>query len=70
MLSELKNLRILRLTGTRVTDEAIASLAQLTSLEELFLRWTDVTEAGAAELKKQLPDCQIHHLARPDPTGA
>ena len=36
----------------------------LTSLQWLGLRYTKVTPAGIARLKKELPHCLVHHEPR------
>lgn len=40
-------------------DTAIPHLKKLTSLSELQIKATGITEAGAAELKKALPNCSV-----------
>ncbi|MBI83284.1 MAG: hypothetical protein CMJ81_08825 [Planctomycetaceae bacterium] len=51
----------LRLDGTRITDAGLVHLRGLTNLQWLGLRYTKVTPAGIARLKKELPHCQVHH---------
>jgi Leucine-rich repeat (LRR) protein len=58
-IKSMKNLKRLRLNSTNVSNGGIDFLIRLTKLEELWLRSTRVTYSGLAELKKQLPDCQI-----------
>ena len=56
---KLKNLRLLSLNQTEITDNGLVSLQGMTTLRELFVRHTKVTEKGVAELKKYLPNCNI-----------
>jgi hypothetical protein len=42
-----------------VTVVVLKELAQLTQLQLLFLRGTQVTDAGLKELKQALPKCDI-----------
>ena len=51
-LKELRKLQYLNLHGTRVGDPGLASLAGLTSLQEIFLWQTAVTPAAAAEFSR------------------
>ena len=44
----------LDLAKTKITDNAIASIAKMTALRELHLENTAVTDAGAAQLKSLL----------------
>jgi len=44
---------------TQVTDAWLVHLAGLTNLKGLDLRFTQVTDAGLAELEKALPNCDI-----------
>ncbi len=53
-------IKILYLTGNPITDKSIDSLATLRELEQLYLRWTDMTEQGVSDLRRKLPDCEIH----------
>jgi hypothetical protein len=49
----------LDLTDTRVTDAGLKELAGLQQLRTLRVRATQVTEAGAAELRKALPELVV-----------
>jgi hypothetical protein len=49
------------LYGTKITDEGLKYLSELTSLQVLQLRGTRVTERGVQNLQKQLPYCQISY---------
>jgi hypothetical protein len=50
-LKELRQLRILNLTGARITDKGLASLGRLIGLEQLVLNSTPITDAGLKHLK-------------------
>jgi hypothetical protein len=43
----------------RVTDAGLEHLKYLKNLSELHLLWTDVTDAGVAELQRALPELKI-----------
>ena len=60
---EKRRLRILDLAGTRVTDAGVSGLARLGRLKAINLESTHVTAAGAAELKRQLPGCEVEGSA-------
>jgi len=47
------------LVTNHVTDAGLAHLQGLTSLRELRLRGTQVTNAGVAKLRQALPNCKI-----------
>ena len=59
-LAELKGLRWLALTGTAVSDQGIASLTSLPTLERLWLGQTQITNSGLKHLAA-LPS--LTHLA-------
>ena len=46
---------------TQITDAELVHLAGLTSLQELGLSNTQITDAGVAKLKEALPDCSVSH---------
>ena len=61
-LADLFNLTYLEhldLQNCPIYDEAVPYLARLTSLRTLWLFRTRMSQEGAAELRKQLPDCDI-----------
>ena len=62
-VAKLQKLTGLDLTGTQITDVGLKELAKLHKLEQLWLLSglvpTQFTNAGAAELKKALPNCRI-----------
>lgn len=62
-LEQMAGLESLGLHHTRVTDAGLTSLHGLTSLTTLELRETQTTSEGRNQLRRQLPNCQIH----PDP---
>jgi hypothetical protein len=49
-LKELRQLRVLNLTGARITDDGLAALQRLAGLERLILNSTPVTDAGLKHL--------------------
>ena len=51
MLSELANLELLDLANTKVTDQAVKSLAGKSTLTVLYLTGTAVTDQAAADLE-------------------
>jgi hypothetical protein len=56
---ELTSLETLRLSLSRFTDVGLRCLAGLVGLRRLDLKFTQVTDAGAIELRKALPNCRI-----------
>ncbi len=49
----------LDLTYTKLTDAGLAHLKGLTKLEELWLKFTKVTEADVKSFPQALPSCSI-----------
>jgi hypothetical protein len=47
------------LNHTAVTDAGVQDLAKLKSLKYLVVALSKMSEAGAAELRQALPDCEI-----------
>ena len=58
-LNNLPKLRTLWLSKCPVTDEAIDQLAQFNTLQTVYLHGSEVSEHGAKDLKKALPNCQV-----------
>jgi hypothetical protein len=48
-------LKSLDLTATKVTDKAVESLSKMSSLLQLIVQRTEITDAALAQLKKALP---------------
>ena len=59
MVATLKNLTLLDLESTQVTDTGLKHLVALERLTFLNLHDTQVTEAGVKALRKALPRCEI-----------
>lgn len=59
VLPRLRELRRLSLAGLPVTDNELDLLKALSDLTDLDVAYTDVTNAGVAELHRALPDCRI-----------
>jgi hypothetical protein len=60
-LAGMKQLEVLNLDVTATDDRAIPYLSALVQLESLQLRNTHITPQGLAELRRNLPGCQIAH---------
>lgn len=58
-LAEVKTLRVLDLTNTRVGDDGLEHLKALPRLERVGLSGTRVTEPALRELRAALPDVEI-----------
>jgi len=58
-VGDFKQLRVLSLYNTKVTDAGLKELAGLKQLEQLYLGDTKVTAAGVAALQKALPKVRI-----------
>jgi hypothetical protein len=59
-LQGLTALDTLRLQLPQLTDAGLEYLTRLISLRKLDLRFTQVTDDGANELRKALPDCRVY----------
>ena len=57
--ADLEKVRRLSLFNIQITDTGLKEVAKLQQLTTLYLRGTQVTKAGGAELKKALPNCKI-----------
>lgn len=53
------DIRLLRLSNTRVTNAGLEHLAGLTDLEQLDLTGTAVTEAGRKRIQERFPKCRV-----------
>lgn len=60
-LKHVGQLRILDLTNTNVTDSAISSIASIRGLEGVNLTGTEITLAGARDLKTLRPEIWLVH---------
>ena len=49
--------------GAKITDAGADYLANNKAMEELYIRWTQITDEGADRLAAALPECAIHHHA-------
>jgi hypothetical protein len=58
-LDNLPKLRTLWLSKCPVTDEAVDHLARFNTLQTLYLHGSEISEHGAKDLKKALPECQV-----------
>ncbi len=58
-LKGLTQLKVLILSGSRVTDAGLQYLTGLGQLQELYLQDTDLTDAGVTKLQQALPNCKI-----------
>ncbi len=62
LLDNLPKLRVLWLSGCKdVTDASLERIGQFQSLQTLYLHASSISEAGAAKLRKTLPQCQVYH---------
>jgi hypothetical protein len=52
-------LTYLNLVSSKVSDNSIATLGSLKSLEEIYLWNSEVTKNGIERLRKALPDTKI-----------
>ena len=59
LLPHLRGLKRLNLEGMPVTDQELVYLKPLADLRKLNLTYTGVTDAGIAELRQALPNCEI-----------
>ena len=59
LLRPLKNLAMLDLSNTPVTDDGLKELSHIKTLATVYLTHTEVTDSGVEELKKSLPILEI-----------
>lgn len=59
LLAQLRGLRRLSLEGLPIGDVDLAWVKPLSELRELNVRYTQLTDAGVAELHHALPNCSI-----------
>ena len=59
--ADLAKVTRLVLNRTQITDAGLKDVAKLQNLKELYLFSTKITKAGAAELQKALPKCDIYY---------
>ena len=64
-ICQLKHLARLSLSGTKITDAGLDTLAKIATLENLDLGGTKVTAAGVAKLQAALPKCKISGAPAP-----
>ncbi|HEY9784442.1 MAG TPA: hypothetical protein V6D17_03500, partial [Candidatus Obscuribacterales bacterium] len=57
--ASIASLKIIFLSGTKVTDNGLAQLANLPTLEHLELRDTAVSEVGTARIRTKFPNCAV-----------
>jgi len=59
IIEKMPNLRTLLFAGAPVTDEGFLKLASMTSLRDLRIQNTKISDEAVAELQKQLPKCKV-----------
>ncbi len=59
VIEKMPNLRTMLFASTSVTDEGFSKLVPMTSLRDLRIQNTKVSDAAVAELTKQLPKCKV-----------
>ena len=59
VVGTLRKLRRLCLTGTRVADEDVAVLGDISTLCEIWVDGTQVTADGVEQLSHALPTCRV-----------
>jgi len=65
--SKISSLKELLIPGSlKITDEGVANLASLSSLEKLDLGYTYVSEAARNKLKEALPNCEVQFSPLPE----
>ncbi len=55
----MKNLRVLSVSRTRITDAGLNELRELTNLAQIEAQGTEVTDEGVKALQKTLPNIRI-----------
>jgi hypothetical protein len=64
-LRRLKNLEMLELCETNISDAGLNQLRELSRLTVVYVHGTKVTENGARELEAALPGCCVIVAAPP-----
>jgi len=59
VVTQLVSVEQLSLTNTSLTDRSVKYLKTMQNLKHLHIGGTQITDAGAAELKAALPNCEI-----------
>jgi hypothetical protein len=59
LLVDIRGPKRLNLEGLPITDDHLIWLKPLVDLQKLNLMYTDVSDAGVAQLRQTLPNCQI-----------
>src|SRR5260370_1130707 len=68
-LAQLKDLRVLSLSRSRLTNAGLAQLQQLPHLEMLDVRYTGVNRSGVEAVRASRPDCKVAFVSF-SPPGA
>jgi hypothetical protein len=58
-LFEIENLEWLHVGGTDVTDAVLTDVAKFKKLKEIIVTKTAVTQSGADNLRKNIPNCKV-----------
>ena len=62
-LRELRGLKYLNISGTKVTDKCFRQLEKVPTLKRLYVYGTPLTHKGVRRLNHYLPKCTVYHDA-------
>jgi hypothetical protein len=68
-INRLEKLKVLALTGYKITDDDLRYLTNVKTLETLWLTDTQVSNDSVRRLQQALPDCDIHTESRKGLSG-
>ena len=63
ILKDLRGLKYLNLSGTKISDKCFRQLEKVPDLKRLYVYGTPLTHKGVRRLNHYLPKCTVYHDA-------